>query len=119
MKIPTLFGRTPKHQRFTFEPRFYDPQKEEREERNRQILRELKNDKNSSTEGYQTRIKGSFSAARKRSQVSSSDLQTSLLRLVILLFLVLFLVAYVWWGSKALYGFLIFVPLYFWMKFRK
>src|SRR4026208_2356421 len=103
MKIPTLFGRTPKHQRFSFEPRFYDAKKEEREERERRIREELENQKNNSVEGYESRIKGSFHSARKRSHASPSDLQTSLMRIIILLFLVTFIVSYLQWGSNAFY----------------
>ena len=119
MKLPTLFGKTPKHQRFSFEPRFYDARKEEREERNRRILQELKKEEGDGEAGYQTRIKGSFSSARKRSNVSSADLQASLLRLLILLFLVGFIVAFLQWGSKALYGFFILVPIYLWVRFKR
>ena len=119
MKIPSLFGRIPKHQRFTFEPRFYDAQKEEREERNRQIRQDTENEKNKSVAGYQTRIKGSFGSARRRSPISSGDLRTPLIRLAVLFFLVLFIVTYLQWGNKALYGFLAFIPVYAWMKFRK
>lgn len=119
MKIPTLFGRIPKHQRFNFAPRFYDAEREEREERNKRIIKELESDENKSVDGYQSRIKGSFSSARKRSQITSSDLQTSLIRLVILFFLVLFIVAYLQWGNKAMYGFLVIIPVYAWMKIRR
>jgi Flp pilus assembly protein TadB len=119
MKIPTLFGRTPKHQKFSFEPRFYDPQKEEREERERRIRAEVENEKNKPVEGYESRIKGTFHSARKRSQATSSDLQISLIRIIILLFLVVFIVAYLQWGNKAFYGFLIFIPVYVWLKFKK
>lgn len=119
MKFPTLFGRIPRHQRFNFEPRFYDAEKEEREERNRRIQKESENEKPELVDGYQTRIKGSFSSSRRRSQVTSSDLKTSLIRLVVLFFLVLFIVAYLQWGNIALYGFLAFIPVYAWMKFRK
>jgi hypothetical protein len=41
MKFPTLFGKIPKYQKFNFEPRFYDAEKEEREARERRIRREL------------------------------------------------------------------------------
>jgi hypothetical protein len=119
IKFPTLFGRTPKHQKFSFEPRFYDPKKEEREERERRIRLELENEKNKTVEGYESRIKGSFHSARKRSSTTSADLQASLIRIVILLFLVVFIVAFLQWGNVAFYGFLIFVPLYLWIKFRK
>jgi len=40
MGIPRFF-KLPEHKRFTYRPLFYDPQKERREERNREIAREL------------------------------------------------------------------------------
>ena len=119
IKFPTLFGRTPKHQKFSFEPRFYDPVKDEMKERENRIRQELENEKEKKVDGYQTRIKGSFHSARKRSSASSSDLQASLIRIGILLFLVVFMVAFLQWGSAALYGFLLFIPFYAWLKFRK
>ena len=119
MKIPTLFGRTPRHQKFSFEPRFYDSRKEEQKERENRIKQELENEKNKTVEGYQSRIQGSFHSARKRSSATSADLRTALIRIGVLLFLVTMIVAYLQWGSHALYGFLIFVPLYAWLKFRK
>jgi len=119
MKLPVLFGRTPKHQKFAFEPRFYDPQKEEREERNRRIEQELKNAENGSVDGYETRIKGSFHSARKRSQASSTDLKAALIRIGIILFLVIFFIAYLQWGNKAMYMLLVFIPFYAWLKFKK
>jgi Flp pilus assembly protein TadB len=119
LKLPNLFGRTPGHQRFSFEPRFYDPQKEEMKEREKRIKQELENKKNKTIEGYQSRIQGSFHSARKRSSASSADLKAAVFRIVILLFLVVSLISYLQWGSVALYGFLLFIPLYVWMKFRR
>src|SRR5690349_24836613 len=104
IKFPTLFGRTPKHQKVTFEPRFYDPLKDEMKERENRIRQELENEKNKSVDGYQTRIKGSFHSARKRSAATSSDLQASLIRIGVLLFFVVFIIAYLQWGSVAMYG---------------
>ena len=118
-KIPTLFGRTPKHQKFSFGPRFYDSKKEEMEERKRRVKQEMENEKNNSVEGYATRIKGSFHTARKRSSATPSDLQASLIRIGILLFLVIFIIAYLQWGNVALYGFFAFVPFYLWLKFKR
>lgn len=40
MGIPSLF-KIPGHRTFTYRPRYYDPEKEEREERNREIMREM------------------------------------------------------------------------------
>ena len=88
----------------------------EREER---IKRDLETEQDKTVEGFQTRIKGSFHSARKRSSATEADLQASVIRIVALLFLVIMLIAYLQWGSQALYGFLIIVPLYGWLKFRK
>ena len=119
MKFPTLFGKIPKYQKFNFEPRFYDAEKEEREARERRIRQELENEKTGSVEGYETRIKGSFHSARKRSQTSSSELQASLIRIGLLLLMVVLIIAFLQWGAVALYGAFIVVPVYFWLKFRK
>lgn len=119
MKLPTLFGRTPKHQKFSFEPRFYDPKKEEREQRNRRIQRELATTQTDDVTGFENRIKGSFHSARKRSQATSSDLQAALLRIVIILVLVVFFIAYLQWGNKAMWGLLVVVPIYAWIKLKR
>lgn len=119
MKFPTLFGRIPKHQKFNFEPRFYDAEKEEREERNRRIAQELENEKSGSVDGFETRIKGSFHSARKRSQATSADLKAALVRIGIILFLVIFFIAYLQWGNSAMYMLLVFIPFYAWLKLKK
>lgn len=117
IKFPSLFGRTPKYQRFSFDPRFYDPQKEELKERENRIRQEMENYKNKTVEGYKTRLQGSFHSARKRSSASQADLQAAVMRIAILLVLVVILIAYLQWGSVALYGLLIVIPVYAWMKF--
>ena len=119
IKFPNLFGRTPNHQRFSFEPRFYDPLKDEIKERENRIRQEIENEKNKTVDGYQTRIQGSFHSARKRSSATSSDLRAALIRIGVLLFLVVLLVAYLQWGTQAFYGLVVFIPLYLWIRFRK
>jgi type IV secretory pathway VirB6-like protein len=119
IKFPSLFGRTPKHQKFSFEPRFYDPIKDELKERENRIRQEMENEKNKTIEGYKTRIHGSFHSARKRSSASQADLQAAVMRIAILLVLVVILVAYLQWGSVALYGLLIVIPVYAWLRFRR
>lgn len=42
--------RTPKPKRFDYRPRYYDPEKEVREERKKRIARELLNEQNSDEE---------------------------------------------------------------------
>jgi len=40
MNIPRFF-KIPRHRQFNYQPLYYDPNKEEREERNREIKRDL------------------------------------------------------------------------------
>lgn len=119
MKLLSLFSKTPSHQRFRYTPRYFDPKKEEMEEREARIRRELKLGEELGPGDYRSRISGSFHAARKRSKQSSDSLNAVLLRLGIILFLVLFIIAYIQWGRIAFFGFILFVPFYFYLKFRK
>lgn len=119
MKFLSLFNKTPAHQRFNYTPRYYDPQKEEMKEREARIRRELKLEANQDSGDYRSRISGSFQAARKRSKQPSASLGANLLRFGIILFLVLFIIAYIQWGQVAFYGFALFIPFYLYMKFKK
>lgn len=102
-------------------PRYYDPQEEERREREKR-LREEMDEKNgehdSANAGYRQRIAGSFRSARRRTP-SQADTSAAMVRLAILLLLVLMLIAYIQFGPTALYLALLLVPLYFFMRFRK
>ena len=90
-------------------------------EREARIRRELKLEREGEAEigDYRTRISGSFHAARKRSKQSSETLGANLMRFGIILFLVLFVIAYIQWGQVAFYGFALFIPFYLYMKFKK
>lgn len=122
MKFPQLFGRTPAHQRFQYKPRYYDPQKEEREERERRIRRELQLEDESTDNGsgddYKSRIKGSFQKARRRAK-PSSETNAVLLRFAVLLVITVFLIAFLTWGTPAIYGLLVLVPVWFYFRFLK
>lgn len=137
MKIISVFSKAPKHKRFNYSPRFYDAQEEERREREERIRRELDNERlkngvgqgdGTATDltaepsvpaGYRDRISGSFRMAKKTAKVQA-DPSANMLRLVILLILSLGLIAFIQFGLIALYivAFL-FVPFYFYLKFRK
>ncbi|HLT73946.1 MAG TPA: hypothetical protein VKZ68_02635 [Ohtaekwangia sp.] len=134
MKIPSIFSKTPKHKRFNYAPRFYDAQQEEFREREERIKRELEAErlKNgaasdaddieespSVTGAYRSRIPGSFKMAKKSAKVQA-DPSANILRLIVLFVLVIGLIAYIQYGTIALYvtAFL-FLPLYFYLKFRK
>jgi hypothetical protein len=94
---------TPRAKRFEYEPRYYDPQKEVRDERNRRILRELDNEKNSgsSTGVYRQMERGDMKhyISFGRKARSSAHKGTILLRIftVILALVVALLVFYGTW----------------------
>jgi len=123
MKFISLFTKAPSYQRFNYSPRYYDAKKEEMKEREDRIRREIEIEKgiisNTDTAGYRGRMTGSFHAARKRSKTASSGPNVVMLRLGVLLFVSLFLFAFLTWGKPALYSLLIFVPIYFYFKFRR
>ncbi|MEN8155734.1 MAG: hypothetical protein ABFS10_02195 [Bacteroidota bacterium] len=91
MGIPR-FIKLPGHKRFDYSPRYWDPEKEEREERIRQIKQEMGVDTSSSSTRTRTTIKrGSFRQTRQKTKVKAS--RDSNIRLVIIL-AVLLLIAY-------------------------
>jgi len=121
MKFLSMFTKAPQHQRFTFKPRFYDEQKEEMLARENRIKKELERERGIVTESqgeYRSRIAGSFQAARKRSQ-PSTNANATIIRLAVLLFVSLFIIAFIQWGKPALYSLFLFIPIYFYFKFKK
>lgn len=121
MKFISLFTKTPSHKKFSYTPRFYDAQEEERKIRNERIRQEvqaeLENKQPETDTGYRSRISGSFRAAKKTAG-RQADPSASMLRLIVLLFLALWLFAFIQFGNVAFYGLLLLVPFYFLLKFR-
>ncbi|HEX5171989.1 MAG TPA: hypothetical protein VFW11_22580 [Cyclobacteriaceae bacterium] len=124
MKFPSLFTKTPPHRKFSFTPRFYDPREEERKEREERIRKELKEfseineNENHFQSDYRSRIAGSFKSARRSASRQKSP-STSLLRIIILTFLSIWLIAFLQFGNVAFYALLLFIPLYLFMKSRE
>lgn len=123
MKFIQLFGKTPNHKKFSFTPRFYNPEEEERLEREMRIRKELMEKGETEKvveEGYshRQRIAGSFRVAKKTATVQS-DSSANMLRLVILLVLAVGLIGFLTWGITAIYIMAaLYFPVYFYMKFR-
>jgi|SRR5688572_6834238 len=124
MKLPQLFTKTPNYKRFGYTPRHYDPMEEERKEREERIRKELsaedaEKQKDEDLSAYRSRIAGSFRTAKKTATVQR-DPSASMMRLVILMILAVGLIAYIEYGTVALYGVAaVFVPFYLYLKFRK
>lgn len=120
MKFLSLFTKAPQHQRFQYKPRYYDAQKEEMEERESRIRTELARERGQAVEeagGHRSRIAGAFQAARRRSNPSQSG-TTIMIRLGALLFISVFLIAFITWGKPVLYSLFLFIPVYFFLRFR-
>ena len=109
MKIPSL-SRMPKYRKFNFEPRYYDPIKEDIQNRTERIKGELKI---TSRHTPREHIKSAFSHRAKREK--SSDFMQ-------LLLIIILLGAFGGWliyGNVVLYVFLVVFPLYIILRTRK
>jgi hypothetical protein len=86
MNIPRFF-KTPRHRQFNYMPRYYDPDKEEREERNREIRRELgiKDEKDEYRPSIRRGSMRSYFKGNKRATRNSN------IRLVLIIVFLLFL----------------------------
>jgi len=82
------FIKLPGHKQFTYSPRYWDPEKEEREDRIRQIKAEM-GIEISSDPNRSTIKRGSFRQARQKAKVKAT--RTSNLRLVVILAVLLML----------------------------
>ena len=121
MKFPSLFTKTPEHRKFSFTPRFYDAKEEERKEREERIRKELKKNEEeyiTTHSDYRSRISGSFKSAKRTASRQKSP-SSSLVRLMILTFLTIWLIAYLQFGNIAFYGLLLFIPFYLFLKSRE
>jgi Flp pilus assembly protein TadB len=118
----SLFAKTPAHQRFQFQPRYFDPQKEELDNRVERIKNQLAKERGEVAEttdnpsDYRSRMVGAIQAARKRN--SKKGGQVVIVRLAILLFLTLIIMAFITWGNQALYLLIGIIPIYLWMRFK-
>ena len=107
MKIPSLI-RIPNHQRFHIKPRFYDPVKEDVENRERLIIAEINSEKKKGTYVPGTRIATAFERGMKKKDNSG------ILRFLFVILLFGGTVGYLYFGLIALYiifglGVLIFI----------
>ena len=95
------FFHTPAAKKFSITPRWWDPDKEEREDRERRIKEELgiKDETEKNNKPYQQTIKGSFRQARETLSRSSEDARRSSNRRLIFLILILALIFYLFFYS--------------------
>ncbi|MCH7513524.1 MAG: hypothetical protein IH947_06210 [Bacteroidetes bacterium] len=116
MRFPSLF-KTPAHKRFDLQPRYYDPIKEEIENRTWRIKREMKekSDSAENAEEYNSRIVGSF---HRKSNFTEN--KTGMIRFTIMVMLIFSSIGYLYWGNVVLYILAGFgLSIYILLKFRK
>ncbi len=109
MKFPS-FIKVPRNKRFNIEPRYYDPIKEEIEERTMRIKQELEGKSDSGTSSG-TRI----TFERRTSPAPSS----SLMQLGIAAILGSLVIGWLFYGNAVFYSLWLVVPIYLFFRFRK
>lgn len=125
MKIPGLFNKQAKYHRFEYKPRYFDPKKEEHDEREARLRREIamENGEQTSPEenpyDHRVRMKGAFQSARKRSAPTKDEPNYAVIRLGILLLISLFLVGFFQWGGKVVYALFLVFPIWIYLRFFK
>ncbi|MDN3204958.1 hypothetical protein [Algoriphagus sediminis] len=128
MKFPSIF-RTNSPMRFDIKPRYYDPVKEEIEQRTSQIKKDLEAqgllDKSGEEgENYESSIRGSFANYRggikERSKNPFSS--TAMIRTMIILFLVGSLFGYIYFGPIVFeiiaYSALLIIAIYLFFRLK-
>ncbi|MCK5208262.1 MAG: hypothetical protein KAQ79_09585 [Cyclobacteriaceae bacterium] len=109
MKFPSL-SRIPKYKRFNYEPRYYDPIKEDIQNRTERIKGELKI---TSSQSHREHIKKAFRNRAKREK--SSDFMQLLLVIIMLGSFGGWLI----YGNIVLYIAMVIFPLYIFFRTRK
>lgn len=114
MKIPSI-SRIPKYQKFNYTPRFYDPIKEELEERKERIRRGL--ERNPTIHSYQSTIHNAFKRRAKENK------QSNIIQLLVIAVLLATFFGYIYYGNLVFYLFLVLIPVYIFIRkknfFRK
>ena len=107
-----FFKRVPRHKNFHYEPRYYDPVKEELQNRTEKIKRELNMGSQPELGHYRENISQAFTR-RQRKDKRVSGMQV----ILIAIFLAAF-IGYYFYGNAALYAFAILFPAYILIRTR-
>lgn len=116
MKLPSLI-KSPSYQRFAVKPRYYDPIKEDIENRTSRIKAEMGMIDSNLDPGYRSQIAGSFRKNMKHAKGGVDSVTT--LRLIIFVVLVLFAGGFVYIGKEVFYLGLLYIPFLLWKRMRK
>ena len=96
MRLPSII-KIPSYQRFNYEPRHYDPIKDDIDERRRRIRRSLDAERQGGNYSSRSRLEGSF---RRR---KAAEDNSGFLRLIIGAILFAGVIGYLYFGNMAIY----------------
>ncbi|MGB3466244.1 MAG: hypothetical protein WBA74_13280 [Cyclobacteriaceae bacterium] len=117
MKVPSLV-RLPKYKSFAYEPRHYDPIREEIKERTYRIKKELeaanKIDKTEDEKEFQRKYSSSISFKRQESKSHKA----TLIQMAIAAILASLAVGWLFYGDRVLYSLLLIFPVYIYFRFK-
>ena len=102
--------RLPKNKRFNYRPRYYDPVKDEMEEKESKFRRELSED------GKRIPRVNISEAYRRRSRLERKG-DTRQILFVLAFTIIAF--GYIYVGNYIFYFLFVLIPLYIWMRLRK
>ncbi len=109
MKLPSLL-RLPKNKRFNYVPRYYDPVKDEIEEKESKFRREL-------SEGDRRERRLTISEIyRRRTKVERKG---DLRQIIFILTFTVIIFGYLYIGNYVFYFLLLLIPAYIWARFRR
>ena len=109
MKVPSIV-RLPKPKKFNFEPRYYDPVKEDIAIRTARIKQEM-------SQTHQEFVRSNISGSFARRERENRDI--SLLQLVLVVFLFGLTFGYIYFGNAVFYLLWAVVPVYLFFRLRK
>jgi hypothetical protein len=109
MKFPSI-SRIPKHRKFNYEPRYYDPVKEDIKNRTERIRSEIDLEKNKT---YRQNIREAFN------QRDRDNKKTDFMQLLLITIMLGTFVGWLYYGNAALYAFLVLFPLYIFLRTRR
>jgi hypothetical protein len=109
MKFPSL-SRMPRHKRFNFEPRYYDPIKEDIQNRTERIKGEIKH---TSPSAFREHIKSAYANRARREK------STNFMQLLLILILLGSFFGWIFYGNVVLYAFIVIFPIYIFLRTRK
>lgn len=108
MKFPSLV-KLPKYKKFNFEPRYYDPVKEEIDMRSQKIKLDMEAQRRAGTDD-RAQFKAELEQVLNRR--ATEDRNSTIMQAVFVLLLLLIFTGYLFYGNNVIYGALILVPLY-------